>query len=359
MFAPIFTPSQYTFNPYAIPMFVAAAATFLFGAAVLIQERGSRVGRLFFYMTFAGGIWLFSFSWMYCAVEEQIALVWAKVGYLAVTLIPSAIYDFSMVILRLEGQRRIWRRVSWSFSALFALSVLLSDALVQGVYRYWWGYYPKVGWLSIAFLLFFFGIMMLSLWEYDGQFRNAAPSVHRKRTKSFLKAFGFGYFASFDFLANYGVPLYPFGYIPIFIFFFVAAKTIRQYRLMDMTPALAVDQLISPMVDLLIVCDTEGTIQLVNRTTCGALGYSERELIGKPIGSLAWRSSTLEERVQQVIRGTPVQDVEVLFCGKGGGTVVLRISISQFRDRESVPIGAVIVGWNTPERPSGDEALQP
>jgi len=195
-------------------------------------------------------------------------------------------------------------------------------------------------------------MMFVSLWEYDTQFRNAVPSAHRERTKSFLKAFGVGYFASFDFLANYGVPLYPFGYIPIFLFFFIAARTIRRYRLMDMTPALAVDQMISPMVDLLIVCDTEGTIQLVNSTTCAALGYSERELIGKPIGSLAWRPSVLEEQVRGVIRGSRVNDAEALFCGKGGRMVELRISISQFRDRESVPIGAVIVGWNTTERPS-------
>ncbi|MDC4225845.1 MAG: hypothetical protein MPW15_16745 [Candidatus Manganitrophus sp.] len=200
------------------------------------MSRGSRVGRLFFYMTFMGGVWLFSFSWMYSAVAEEVALAWAKAGYLAVTFLPSLIYDFSIVSLHLEYQRRVWRRISWSFSALFALAVLLSDLLVGGVYAYWWGYYPKVAWLSIPFLLFFFGIMFLSLWEYDGQFRNAVPSVHRERTKSFLKAFGVGYFASFDFLANYGVPLYPFGYIPIFIFFLIMAKTIRRYRLIDMSP---------------------------------------------------------------------------------------------------------------------------
>jgi len=157
MFAQFFNPSQYTFNPYAVPMFVATAATFLFGAAVLIHERGSRVGRLFFYMTFIGGVWLFSFSWMYSADEEQIALIWARIGYLAVTFLPSLIYDFSMVILHLDRQRRIWRRISWSFSTLFALALLLSDSLVGGVYHYWWGYYPKVGWLSVPFLLFFSG----------------------------------------------------------------------------------------------------------------------------------------------------------------------------------------------------------
>ncbi|MCG3110867.1 MAG: PAS domain S-box protein [Candidatus Manganitrophus sp. SB1] len=349
MFAQLFTPTQYFFNVYAIPMFAAAAATFLFGAAVLIHERGSRIGRLFFYMTFMGGVWLFSFSWMYSAVAEEVALVWAKAGYLAVTFLPSLIYDFSIVSLHLEYQRRVWRRISWSFSALFALAVLLSDLLVGGVYAYWWGYYPKVAWLSIPFLLFFFGIMFLSLWEYDGQFRNAVPSVHRERTKSFLKAFGVGYFASFDFLANYGVPLYPFGYIPIFIFFLIMAKTIRRYRLIDMSPGLAAGQTVSPTADLLIVCDAEGTIQRVNRTTCATLGYSERELIGKPVGSLVWRSSGLEERIQAVIRGISLGDEKILFCGREGGTVELRVSFSPLGDREFLPTGVVIIGRDLSE----------
>ena len=344
MFVELFHANHYVFNPYAVPMLIAAAATLLFGEAVLVHERGNRIGRLFFYLTFIGGVWLFSFSWMYSAVDEQTALVWAKIGYFAVTLLPAAVYNFSMVILRIERQRRVWRWIAWAFSILFAISLFLSDALVVGLYRYQWGYYPKVGWLSVPFLLFFFGVMLLSLLEYDAQFRNAAPSVHRERTKSLLKAFGVAYLASFDFLANYGVPLYPFGYLPIFAFFCMLAGTIRRYRLIDMTPAHAVDDIISAMTDFFIVCDAEGAIQFVNQATCGALGYSERELIGKPIGSLAWRSSALEGQVQEAIRGTPIQNEETLFCKKEGKPIALRIFISKLQDRESLPVGAVIIG---------------
>ncbi|WDT79650.1 MAG: PAS domain-containing protein [Candidatus Manganitrophus sp.] len=81
------------------------------------------------------------------------------------------------------------------------------------------------------------------------------------------------------------------------------AKTIRRYRLIDMSPGLAAGRIVSPTADFLIVCDAEGTIQRVNRTTCATLGYSERELIGKPVGSLVWRSSGLEERIRAVVRG--------------------------------------------------------
>lgn len=356
MLASLFNPSHYVFNPYAVPMFLAAAATLLFGAAVLIYERGTRVSRLFFSMTFIGGVWLFSFSWMYCAAEKETALAWGKVGYLAVTLLPAAVFDFSMVILRIERQRRIWRGVVWFFSALFALLLLLSDAFIVDVYRYPWGYYPKAGWLSIPFLLFFFGVTFLSLLEYDAQFRNAARSVHGERTKSFLKAFGVAYLASFDFLANYGVPLYPFGYVPILVFFCMVARTIGQYRLIDMAPAIAVEEIISTISDFFIACDAEGAIQYVNEATRAALGYSERELIGKPIGFLALNAPALERSVQEAIRGTPVQDEEMRFCGKGGRTVSLRIFISKLRDRDAFPVGAVIIARDAAERNASEAA---
>jgi diguanylate cyclase (GGDEF)-like protein/PAS domain S-box-containing protein len=358
MGAPLFDLNRYFFSIYAVPTFVAAAAIFLLGGAVLFYERGRKVGRLFFYMTLAVSLWLFSFSWMYCAVEEGMARVWAKLGYLAVTGIPSTVYNFSAAVLRIERQRRIWRGASWFLSAFFALSLLFSDAFLVGLYRYRWGYYPKAGWMGIPFLLFFFGMMLRSLSEYDAQFRNGEPGVQRERAKSFLIAFGIAYLGSLDFLANYGVSLYPFGYLPILAYFFIAARTIRQYRLIDITPAFAADQIFSTIADLLIACDAEGKIQLVNRATCTALGYSEGDLLGKPVGFLAASPSQLEERVQEAIKGAPIQGEEIRFCGQGGRTVEACVSISQLRDREPLPLGAVVIGRDMTDRKRVEAALQ-
>ena len=40
--------------------------------------------------------------------------------------------------------------------------------------------------------------------------------------------FGIAYLATFDFLAAYGVPLYPFGYIPVLVFVALAALKVRE-----------------------------------------------------------------------------------------------------------------------------------
>src|SRR5712692_875866 len=96
MLAHILNPVFYEFNPYAVPTFGTAAAIFLLGLLVLVRERGSLVSLLFFLVTLAAGLWLFGFSWMYCAVTPEVALWWVKAAHLGIVLIPSAVYHFTV-----------------------------------------------------------------------------------------------------------------------------------------------------------------------------------------------------------------------------------------------------------------------
>ncbi|WDT78927.1 MAG: PAS domain S-box protein [Candidatus Manganitrophus sp.] len=157
--------------------------------------------------------------------------------------------------------------------------------MISDLHYYPWGYYPKYGVLGLPFLAFFFGTMALSLYEFSAEFKKTGPGTHKLRVKSFMVGFGVASLGSIDYFAKYGVPIYPFGYLPIFVFFIIAVQTIRRYRLVDITPAFVADQIIATMADSLIVCDAEGKIRLVNPTACSILGYSRTELLGKPMAS--------------------------------------------------------------------------
>ena len=43
----------------------------------------------------------------------------------------------------------------------------------------------------------------------------------------------FGYLGAVDFIPNYGIEVYPFGYIPVSIFVLTVVYAIVKYRLMD------------------------------------------------------------------------------------------------------------------------------
>ena len=60
-------------------------------------------------------------------------------------------------------------------SGFFSAAALISNALVEGVYHYWWGYYPRYGWLGAPLLVFFFGLAFWNLKEYSVAYRRARP----------------------------------------------------------------------------------------------------------------------------------------------------------------------------------------
>src|ERR1700688_2004785 len=257
MLAAIFESVSYSWNPFALPLLVTAAAMFLLGAVVMVRERGSREAWQFAFLAATICIWLFCFSFMYLSKDERVALAWAKSAYLGITFIPTALYHFTVVVTRSRRWRLAW--AGWAMSALFFAVSAGSGALLRDLYHYWWGYYPHFRWLGAPFLAFFFAMLALSLRELWLDYRRAAPgTTHGVRTRLLLVGFAIAYLGSCDYVAAYGLPLYPFGFLPVFVFIVVVAKTIQRYRLVDLTPAFAAEQILATVADPVIVCDCEG-----------------------------------------------------------------------------------------------------
>ncbi len=62
-----------------------------------------------------------------------------------------------------------------------------------------------------------------------------SSQITRRRLHRLLIAFGIAYLASVDYLPGYGVPVYPIGYLLVFVFTMLVARTIWRYRLVDIT----------------------------------------------------------------------------------------------------------------------------
>ncbi|HXO19810.1 MAG TPA: histidine kinase N-terminal 7TM domain-containing protein, partial [Thermoanaerobaculia bacterium] len=310
MRASMLDPSSYAFNVCAVPTLATAGAMLLLAVVVLLRERGSREAGSFCLLAGAVSIWLACFSLMYLAVDGRVALVWAKSAYLGIGFIPAALYDFAVVVTR--GRRRWLVRAGWLLSALFSLAIVGSGALVRDLYRYSWGFYPRFRWLGVPFLAFFFTMLALSLHQYWSDYRTASPGTHRLRTRALMLAFAVAYLGSFDYVAAYGVPLYPFGYLPILLFIVIVAHTLRRYRLVDFTPAFAAEQILATVADPVIVCDAEGRIRFTNEAASRVFGYGGGELVGAPIELLAEPPAGFAVR-QYLQAGGVVRDEEMVF----------------------------------------------
>lgn len=350
-------PANYTVNLYAIPMLVATVALFSLGVAVLAHERGTRVSLLFFVIALTICQWLFAFSFMYCAIDESVALMWAKIAYLGVPLIPSVIYHFTVEVLHLGRSHSVSVRVSWLLSILSVVAIVGTDSLIGGLYRHWWGYYPQYGRLGIPYLAFFFTMLVLSLRLFWIEYRKAIPgTTHWRRVRNLLLAFCMVYLVSFDYLAMYGVSLYPFGYIPVLIFFALAGRTIWRYHLVDITPSFAADQIIQTMTEALFVLDREGIIQIANPQACRMFNMPVETLVGRPITQID-PSLLPAEQLEMLLRHGLMSEHEATFQEPDGQELLLSCSASLMRDQTKQPVAIVYIARDMSERKHVEQTL--
>jgi diguanylate cyclase (GGDEF)-like protein/PAS domain S-box-containing protein len=358
MLSQLLDSSRYAFNPYAIPTFLVVGAILFLAGVILLREGGTPVSGSFFVFAVATSLWLFGFSWMYCATDERIALLWAKTAFVGVSFIPSTLYHFSIVVLRAYRRRKVLVWTGWATSILFSVLSFTSTALVDGLYQYRWGYYPKAGRLSVPFLTFFFGLLILSFLEYILSYRNASPGTQKLRASSLMTAYTVGYLGCLDYVAWYGIPLYPFGYLPIFAFLALLVRTIKRHRLVDITPSFAAREIVATMPDPLIVCDAEGKIRVVNPAACSIFGYTESELLGGSLTCLVEPGSENANRLCDLIQRGKSWDQEMVFRTKSGQSVDISLSISNLQSPDLRSVGMVVIGRDIRERKRSEEELK-
>ena len=151
------------FRPAAIPTLATALAALMLGVAVVRRERFSRVSLLFLLVPLTIAVWLCCFSLMYCARDLGVALACARAAYLGIPFIPAAIYSFSVAATGRARRRRAITVAVWALSALASAVFVRSDAFLQGLYRYPWGYYPRFTRLGLLYVGFFVTVLALSL----------------------------------------------------------------------------------------------------------------------------------------------------------------------------------------------------
>ena len=277
----IITGQSYSTDYYALPVAVTALLIWLLGGVVLLRGALSRITVAFFLITSAIGIWLSCFAMMYGATNTHVALFWARAGYLGVAFLPAACYDFATRVTSSEKRYGKISLLFWFLSLFFFLAAISSDRFIASLTRYYWGYYPRYGPLGDLFLLFFAVATTLSLLIYYQSWRHTvADTLTEERAKSFCIAFAIAYLGSVDFLAKYGLEVYPFGYLPILVFCLLSARAILRHKLVTITPAYAARNIISTMREALFVLDGNGVIRLTNPAAARLLQVAENEILG-------------------------------------------------------------------------------
>ncbi len=356
MIRQVLNPDNYILTPYAVPLLLVGAAIGVLGIFVLIRERASRIAVMYFFFTVPISIWLTAFGADYASIHASQAFWWSKVSHVGVIFIPTAAFTLTVTIIQRTHHFRRFMVICFVLSFLFCIGHISTNLFFIGLNHYFWGYYPQYGPVGFLFFAYFFGVMITILYLYWVEYRNSANVRHKKRLKGFLLAFGIGYFGAFDFIAAFGIPLYPFGYVPIFIFLVIQAYVIMRYRLVDITPELAAGRILETMQGAVIVVDLEGKMRVVNRAACAVLGQQKSDLLDTDLSSIIELPAELRD--YHNVHDSVTHNHEMVWFNKDRQQVDISIAASLLRDKDNFPIGIVYAAHDITQRKKAREKLK-
>jgi len=351
-------PQNYQTTLFALPPFVTASILLALGFMIRDREQRSSVSISFCVMTTTAAIWLFCYSLMYCATTAALAAFWSQIGQVGVNLIPAAVYNFAASSLRSDPNIRRRVRLVWQLAIGFTLTLFLPDGFLSGVELHWWGYYPKYDWVGRAFVGFFILVMGFSLKLSWTTFREALPGPVRLRNKGLFIALGIASLGSVDFFATLGLPLYPFGYVPVLGFIMLTHRTIRRYRLVNITPEFAAKEIIDAMDDALLVLDSSGIVQVCNKAALSMLSRPGEPLNGGDVRTLAKRLDPEDPQLwERMLKGS-LRDYKCSLKKASRHKTLMSISSFTMGEDEANPVAAVCMVRDITDRELVQQQIQ-
>ena len=219
----------------SFPTFLNALFVTFLGLLVYSKNRENPTHRSFFFLCSSIAVWFYFASFAYSASSRSLSEFYLRVCYIGIVNIPTTVFHFSITFLNIKRLKKILSFL-YGVSFIFAISVLTSNFLIKGVYCYSWGYYPAAGILHPYFLMFFGTTTTYCAYLFiRSYFTLEAVAVRRTQIKYVLISFLFYNLAVFDFIPNYGVSIFPIGFVAVSIFLGIIGYSVVKYRLLDIS----------------------------------------------------------------------------------------------------------------------------
>lgn len=209
----------------------------LFGVFTYIRNQKSSLNRAFLSLTLSIACWILFFSVAQNLNDNQ-ALIMFKIGYIGIILIPFTFFRFVFEFTNSQKiLHPIFPKVVVIIPIFFIYFLLFSNEFIVGFNSFPWGIYPKAQIPGhIIFLFYFFSFFMGSFLiltiSYIKYFKRN-DLIQLSKVKYVYLGSIMATFASIDFIPNYGIDVFPFGFIFMLLFPLFFAYAIVKYRLMD------------------------------------------------------------------------------------------------------------------------------
>ncbi len=357
MLSEVFSASKYSLNWHALPLLVVAIGIIITAARVHFEEGLNRISATFLLLDIELCLWLLARVGLYSATAEGVALWWAKAAYLGIAFIPATLYLISVAVMKSDGKKKFIVWLIWLFSLFSCLIIIKTDFIIKGVRQFFWGYYPQYSSWGGVYIIIYCLLLALPLSDLIREYPLAPPgSTQRLRNKSFLIAFGVGSAALVDFVACFNIPVYPFGYIGIFIALLIMLRTISKYRLIDITPRFAAESVINSMNDALMVLDSEGIVRLINHSSVILFGLPEKGLLGKHIKDILPDNNLPDFSL--LVRKCTLPDQEFSYVHPKNGNRALSMSVSSMSNTQGQLLAIVCIARDITDHKLAEQQMK-
>ena len=208
------------------------------GGFVFIKNRKSATNIGFLLFAISIFIWLSSYSIAYRETNPALVEMWFKIGYIGVIFLAITAYHFTSGVIKRFDTEKNKIILSCIVGLVFVFLLFRTNLFCDGYYIYNWGHYPKSGILHPLYLIFVFSVVSRFLYLLVAHLlslRKIRFILEYQRTKYILVSSIIFSIVAIDFIQNYGINVFPVGFIFVILYLIVVAYAIVRYRLMDIS----------------------------------------------------------------------------------------------------------------------------
>jgi two-component system NtrC family sensor kinase len=217
---------------------IAAATYFFMGLFVYSRKKPPNpINRIFAIMLLCVSFWNVEWVGLIVGPNPEFVRLWGIVFRIPLLFIPPTFLHFAFLFTNPQGFSRGSKKTVLVFYGIscFIAAISWTRHFHGDVVAYPWGYSFKSGPLFPLFLLEFI-IAIFFAFFYLARGYALANSYHRQRLKYFFLAIVVSFLlGSLNFLPQFGLGVYPLGNIAVTVGLFIAAYSVVQHRLMDVS----------------------------------------------------------------------------------------------------------------------------
>jgi len=222
-------------NLYSIPNLIISILVFCLGLLVYNKNARNQANRGFFYIALSTFFWLFFAFLAYNCKNKSVADIYFRVCYAGIVNIGVTGLFFTLNFLR-GSIKSYARKIILILGIFLAFLAIFTNLIVKGLHEFYWGYYPAAGVFHPFFLIFFVIIYLKCIFLlFSYLFSSGVSNLKKVQIKHIIIAFLIFCFASIDFIANYGIEVFPLGFIPVSGLLIIIAYSIIRYRFLDVS----------------------------------------------------------------------------------------------------------------------------